>query len=256
MDFNPSYAIEVWVVDSTGTSIYPSDGSTGFTITNNIQSANGSTITTITFDDFVEAMNKAASTIAKGDKGEKGETGSVDNDGLTKAPAFVNLQTQVDNSAVGTNLLLGTSGTLQTSTNASGWNTGMPSYLSNVTKATSDTSYTVRAWVSPTSHDMAAQLVWQDSSGVTHYENGNTISAGTSGHSTWTGTLTAGSTIQYVTIFFIASQSTDSTVSYKEIKLEKGNVATDWCPNPSEILTQSDYAKIQAAILSLGGHLS
>ncbi|MDT6964763.1 hypothetical protein [Lactiplantibacillus pentosus] len=52
-----SYAIEVWVVDSTGTSIYPSDGSTGFTITNNIQSANGSTITTITFDDFVNKFN-------------------------------------------------------------------------------------------------------------------------------------------------------------------------------------------------------
>ncbi|MFW2845432.1 collagen-like protein [Lactiplantibacillus plantarum] len=69
------YSIEVWVVDSTGTSIYPSDGSTGFTITNNIQSANGATITTITFDDFVEAMNKAASTIAKGDKGDKGDTG-------------------------------------------------------------------------------------------------------------------------------------------------------------------------------------
>ena len=67
------YAIEVWVVDSTGTSIYPSDGSTGFTITNNIQSTNGSTITTITFDDFVEAMNKAASTIAKGDKGDPGD---------------------------------------------------------------------------------------------------------------------------------------------------------------------------------------
>ncbi|SPE08103.1 hypothetical protein LAP8965_02175 [Lactiplantibacillus plantarum] len=70
-----SYAIEVWVVDSTGTSIYPSDGSTGFNIDNNIQSANGATITTITFDDFVKAMNKAASTIAKGDKGDKGDTG-------------------------------------------------------------------------------------------------------------------------------------------------------------------------------------
>ncbi|MCE6032143.1 hypothetical protein LL944_16380 [Lactiplantibacillus pentosus] len=70
-----SYAIEVWVVDSTGTSIYPSDGSTGFAITNNIESANGSTITTITFDDFVEAMNKAASTIAKGDKGDTGPQG-------------------------------------------------------------------------------------------------------------------------------------------------------------------------------------
>ncbi len=67
-----SYAIEVWVVDPTGTSIYPSDGTTGFTITNNIESANGSTITTITFDDFVKAMNKAASTIDKGDKGDDG----------------------------------------------------------------------------------------------------------------------------------------------------------------------------------------
>nr|WP_262338818.1 collagen-like protein [Lactiplantibacillus plantarum] len=76
-----SYAIEVWVVDSTGTSIYPSDGSTGFTIANNIQSTTGGTITTITFDDFVEAMNKAASTIAKGDPGEgldiKGQVTSV-----------------------------------------------------------------------------------------------------------------------------------------------------------------------------------
>lgn len=74
-----SYSIEVWVVDSTGTSIYPSDGSTGFTITNNIQSTNGSTITTIAFDDFVKAMNKAASTIAKGDKGDPGPTPDLSN---------------------------------------------------------------------------------------------------------------------------------------------------------------------------------
>ncbi|MGX9800072.1 hypothetical protein ACWYVZ_08555 [Pediococcus acidilactici] len=51
-----SYAIEIWVVDSTGTSIYPSDGSTGFNITNNIQSTNGSTITTIAFDDLIAEM--------------------------------------------------------------------------------------------------------------------------------------------------------------------------------------------------------
>ncbi|MGQ2382342.1 hypothetical protein ACT543_06720 [Lactiplantibacillus plantarum] len=51
-----SYAIEVWVVDSTGTSIYPSDGSTGFTITNNIQSANGATITTVALDGLIAEM--------------------------------------------------------------------------------------------------------------------------------------------------------------------------------------------------------
>ena len=69
------YQLEIWVIDQAGTSIYPSDTPLSFTITNNIQSANGSVITTITFDDFVKAMNKAASTIAKGDKGEKGDPG-------------------------------------------------------------------------------------------------------------------------------------------------------------------------------------
>ncbi|MCV3328565.1 hypothetical protein NVV76_10440 [Pediococcus ethanolidurans] len=59
-----NYAIEVWVVDSTGTSIYPSDGSTGFTIDNNIQSTNGSTITTIAFDDFVNKFNTIAANAA------------------------------------------------------------------------------------------------------------------------------------------------------------------------------------------------
>ncbi len=41
-----------------------------------------------------------------------------------------------------------------------------------------------------------------------------------------------------------------------EPKLELGTTATDWCPNPAEILTQSDYAKIKAAIVALGGALS
>ncbi|WP_436672086.1 collagen-like protein [Lactiplantibacillus plantarum] len=251
-----SYSIEVWVVDSTGTSIYPSDGSTGFTITNNIQSANGSVITTITFDDFVAAMNKAASTIAKGDKGDKGDTGTVDNTGLISAPAFQSLQTQVNNSAVGTNLLLGTSKTLSTVTNASNWNSNIPSYLPNVTTVNSDTSYTIRAWISPALHDMEFQVIWKDSSGTMQYGSGNTIPAGTSGYSAWTGTITAGSTIKYASVVFTALQSTASSVSYGEAKLEKGSVATDWCPNPSEILTQSDYAKIKAAIVALGGALS
>ncbi len=61
-----SYSLEVWVVNSSGTSIYPSDGSTGFTITNNIQSANGSTITTITFDDFVNKFNTIAANALPG----------------------------------------------------------------------------------------------------------------------------------------------------------------------------------------------
>lgn len=75
------YQLEIWVVDQAGTSIYPSDKPLGFTITNNIESESGASITTVAFDDFVKAMNKAASTIAKGDPGEgldiKGQVTSV-----------------------------------------------------------------------------------------------------------------------------------------------------------------------------------
>ncbi|MFX0552949.1 collagen-like protein [Lactiplantibacillus plantarum] len=276
-----NYFLEVWVTDTQGTSIYPSGNPLNFIVTTNIENSSGATITTITFDDFVKAMNKAASTIAKGDKGDdglsayqvavingykgsqtdwlaslKGDTGTVNNAGLISAPAFQSLQTHVNNSAVGTNLLLGTSKTLSTVTNASNWNSNIPSYLPNVTTVNSDTSYTIRAWISPALHDMEFQVIWKDSSGTMQYGSGNTIPAGTSGYSAWTGTITAGSTIKYASVVFTALQSTASSVSYGEAKLEKGSVATDWCPNPSEILTQSDYAKIKAAIVALGGALS
>ena len=67
-----SYLLEVWVTYSTGVSIYPSNTMTGFTINNNIEDSGGSTITTITFDDFVKELNKAVSTIDKGGKGDDG----------------------------------------------------------------------------------------------------------------------------------------------------------------------------------------
>lgn len=67
-----SYLLEVWVTYDSGVAIYPSGALTGFTINNNIESQSGSVITSISYDDFVEAMNKAASTIDKGDKGDDG----------------------------------------------------------------------------------------------------------------------------------------------------------------------------------------
>jgi len=132
------------------------------------------------------------------------------------------------------NLLTGTSGILQTVTNAYDWNANLPEYTLVVTTIDNDTTYTARAWISPASYTMCVQIVWKDSSGVTRYRSGNVISAGTSGYSTWTGTITAGSTIQRVTIVFSAQQSTASAVSYKEIKLEKGSVATPWSPAPED----------------------
>ena len=248
-----SYAIEVWVVDSTGTSIYPSDGSTGFTITNNIQSANGSTITTITFDDFVKAMNKAASTIAKGDKGDTGLTGTVDNDGLTTAPAFVELKTQVDNSAVGTNLFsqsTATSGYVNHTTGAVLPSSANNEIVSDYIPVSASYNYTFQLWgTTPSGKQYWYGIGLYDSDKkiiLRPAEYGITQTSDTAEHVSKI--LTTTSTTAYVRLSF-------SKYNDYKAKLEKGSVATDWCPNPSEILTQSDYAKIQAAIVALGGSL-
>ncbi|AUV57330.1 hypothetical protein [Lactobacillus phage Satyr] len=60
-----SYLLEVWVTYDSGVAIYPSGALTGFTINNNIQSANGSTITTISFDDFVNKFNTIVANTVK-----------------------------------------------------------------------------------------------------------------------------------------------------------------------------------------------
>ncbi len=59
------YQLEIWVVDQAGTSIYPSDKPLGFTITNNIESESGASITTIAFDDFVNKFNDIVANTVK-----------------------------------------------------------------------------------------------------------------------------------------------------------------------------------------------
>lgn len=132
------------------------------------------------------------------------------------------------------NLLLGTSKTVTTVTNASDWSKNIPMYSSSDATVNSDMSYTASALLSPASHDVTVQVVWKDSSGIIRFGGGNAVLAGTSGYSTWTGTITAGSIIQHVTVVFVEQQQTDSSVSYGEVKLEKGTTATPWSPNPAD----------------------
>lgn len=350
-----SYQLEIWVIDQAGTSIYPSDTPLSFTITNNIENEGGDTITTITFDDFVQAMNKAASTIDKGDKGDagkdfrivktfpsiakmngdgfsdgdftmiasdvndpdngklyvwngtsftyiadlsgsqgiKGDTGTVDNTGLISAPAFQSLQSQVDNSAVGTNLLINSSSssangqtTMQgAATNIWGGYSRTDSYeqVTNYNSSSSSSyseifyrfvaanngklygltpggTYTLSGSASHTAGELKFRA--QYSTGGSWIDLGSVSDLGipVSDGSVFTPfsctfTIPAGATGIYFSL-----QNYDYTAGslfrFKNTKLEKGSKATNWCPNPTEILTQSDYAKIKAAIVALGGALS
>lgn len=268
-----SYAIEVWVVDPTGTSIYPSDGSTGFAITNNIQSTNGSTITTITFDDFVKELNKAASTIAKGDKGD---TGTVDNTGLISAPAFQSLQTQVDNSAVGSNLYTDTKNfdNLASWWGADVWTKTMDTYKGLAVMQTTQDWRGISQYIPVKKGDILTYSVYAKNISGTgtsliywqqNFQTEGSYSTATA--NPFNSTVTITDSWQRVSRTTVAtsdgylrprlerSNGNTNTLQIAGIKLEKGSVATDWCPNPTEILTQSDYAKIQAAIVALGGSL-
>lgn len=193
----------------------------------------------------------------KGDQGPQGPTGSVDNTALTNAPAFKALQTQVNNSAVGINLLTGTRGSLQTVQFNNNWNTG--------TKATNgaykiklvkDQIYTYQAWLDNTNGSVPAFVnIRFTPTGGSDYslDTGTHIDPGKTGYSTLLITAPADGYANFIP-FAYASQQT-CLVGWKEEKFEKGSVATDWSLNPSEILTQTDYAKIQAAIVALGGSL-
>ncbi|WPC19413.1 collagen-like protein [Pediococcus inopinatus] len=299
-----SYTIEVWVVDSTGTSIYPSDGSTGFTITNNIQSANGSIITTITFDDFVKAMNKAASTIAKGDKGDKGDTGvtgpqgpqgdkgdtgvtgpqglkgdkgdtgTVDNTGLISAPAFQSLQTKVDNLHVGgRNYALNTSEPITVKGTGAGYQALDTVMLSEDLQGKKVTlSFIVSADATAIAGDGSIYGQYSDAyspAWVTFLHSNWLIEGPTYvGASIPVNILKADTPTRFVYRFTMPTDSSGikavpiwlgsvtGNITISQVLVTTNNVITDWCPNPSEILTQTDYAKIKAAIVALGGALS
>lgn len=206
----------------------------------------------------------------QGPKGDKGDTGTVDNAGLTTAPAFVSLQTQVNNSAVGTNLLMGTRDWQGDWGNLPLWMVSEETYkgltvryrdntwsgLLQYYDADPNTTYTFSFYAksSEASNSMVIFVLDSDdwSSPVVSRPDyvDQTITTEWQRYSITFTTKSSGKICPSVCL------SKDGITIYTAgYKLEKGSVATDWCPNPTEILTQADYAKIQAAIIALGGSL-
>lgn len=205
----------------------------------------------------------------QGPKGDKGDTGTVDNAGLTTAPAFVNLQTQVNNSAVGTNLLTDTSNfsnnwkempSVSTTTEYNGHpsmvftsSTKQLSYQKfGLGKLENSFQYTSSFWAkADNAGDKARTLLWGEPKPSDFVLTTNWVR--------YTAVVTslsdANTNILHAMYFLGVPDGNKGNVYIALPKLELGSHATDWCPNPAEVLTQADYAKIQAAIVALGGSL-
>lgn len=188
-------------------------------------------------------------------KGDKGDTGSVDNAGLTNAPAFQALQAQVNNGAVGTNLASGTSPEDQSVGNASqtaGWLTPTIATLDNpqagqqytisVNVKPNGSSWSISVWDGTSSTQRATWLFGEAAKSAQEQKHVLTF--------TWPSTKNKYMIVQLV------NNNDGGQVTWNSVMLEEGTVAHTWSPAPTDILTQSDYAKIKAAIVALGGSLS
>lgn len=262
------YGLELWETSNDSKTIYPSAGFIEFHIHRNADESLESVTPTTDINKVINDLHQAGLNVVVDDiemlapdakpsvtsEVRDGKNhiklhvpiGSVDNTALTNAPAFKALQTQVNNSAVGTNLLQGTSATD---------NQG-PSDFRGIPVTAGD-SYTFSGIMSSSSTSGAiAPYIWfYDSSGTTL----GGIAAPNSNVPVASGTpfaITGVAPANTVTAGLSLARSDASIIlNYRKLKFEHGSKSTPWTPNPSEILTQADYAKIQAAIVALGGSL-
>ena len=155
------------------------------------------------------------------------------------------LQTQVDNSAVGTNLLMGTSSSEQSYTGdfstvpGFGWgNTSVQvavnagstyTYSINLTKLTS--SFVLGYWG------------YDSNKNYTTWIHSDAYSS--TGESSWTFTVPSG--ISYI-VPHVVHASDGFTCTAKEEKLERGSHATDWSPAPSDMATVTSVTNLSATV--------
>ena len=94
---------------------------------------------------------------------------------------------------------------------------------------------TVRVWIEKPSKDAWVQI-WTDKKTI----GGNVIKAGQSGYSTASGIIPTGFSAWNIPVG--RNDSGSVTFGWKEFKIELGNVATPWSPNPDDVDNNIDTA--------------
>ncbi|MEK2534363.1 BppU family phage baseplate upper protein [Tetragenococcus halophilus] len=130
-------------------------------------------------------------------------------------------------------------------------------YLSDLKISAGDT-ITVSALIDNTVDDkqnemfINFQALDENTNTLLKYEGGNKIKVGSIGKSTCTITVPEGTT-KLRAYAYRHNREGSKTFGVCKKKLQRGKYATDWKPNPSEIVTTEQYEKLKNAIIALGG---
>lgn len=257
-----TYDVEVWLTKDAEQLIYPDYGYVKLNINQTVAGINANLISSVTVAEFRDMFNSLATDIntsiaplavdsevvhntgnetVAGTKtfssqiiSLAGVRGPVDNAGLISAPAFQSLQTQVNNSAVGINLALGTSNRVVQAS----------SYKQQVADIKYEKSL---------GDNLSASVMINNAdntSGLTHgdaridlqtYDSGGNTLATVSGNSIRYDanglsqcSISIDDSIAGVKAYIVTNYM-NVNAYYSAVKIEKGTKATDWCPNPADV---------------------
>lgn len=162
-----------------------------------------------------------------------------------------NVNSKIDNIKVGgTNLITGTSSDWKTNDKATAMTGGLTEGNGLHTLnwvMTESTTFTYRAKLWTEFHEVTVKLQYKPKgSNRTVDKYGQPFSNVNSGerYSSVTVSLDKGDTLVYVSQSFTNNHTDISTYHYKEEKLEKGNIPTDWSPAPEDEIERVSQLKV------------
>ncbi|HJE14561.1 MAG TPA: hypothetical protein K8W17_00585 [Lapidilactobacillus dextrinicus] len=193
-------------------------------------------------------LTSGFNTLTTDNKTNKNDISQLKQTSTEVSSTLETVQTQVKNSAVGTNLLTGTSGNLKTQQLTNMYNVGAQATNGDYKiKLAKGQRYTYRAWIDNTNGPVYAYVNARFSA-TTNYNlgNGTPVNKGEAGYSTLMIAPTEDGYVHLAPVAYGSPQT--NLIGWKEEKLEKGSVSTDWCPNPADNATVTAVSKISQTV--------